>query len=99
MRTLVVRPLAEADIEEAHAWYAARSPRVAARFLDTLAVILAEVQRRPESFPSVYKSMRRALMPRFPFGIYFHAGAERVSVLAVVHSRRHPRRWSRRLES
>ena len=96
MRSLQVRPLAEADIDEAHAWYAARSPDAAARFLDTVALILAEIQQRPDSFPRVYSSLRRALLPRYPFGVYFEVDADRVRVVAVVHTRRHPRRWIQR---
>lgn len=96
MRTIVIRPLAEADIDEAHAWYAARSPQAAARFLDTIAMVLAEIEARPESFPQVHRSVRRALLPRHPFGMYFTLDPDRITVLAVVHSRRHPRRWQRR---
>jgi plasmid stabilization system protein ParE len=99
MRRLVVRPLAEADIDEAHAWYAARSPQAAARFLDAVEVTLAAVRDRPESFVRVYDTLRRALLPRFPFGVYFHADPDRVRVVAVIHSRRHPRRWMRRREA
>lgn len=96
MRTIVIRPLAEADIDEAHAWYAARSPQAAARFLDTMAMVLEEIGARPESFPLVHRSVRRALLPRHPFGVYFTIAPARITVLAVVHSRRHPRRWQRR---
>ena len=98
MRHLGVRPLAEADIDEAHAWYAARSPEAAARFLDTVELTLAAIQR-PESFVQVHDILRRALLPRHPFGVYFHAEPDRIRVVAVAHSRRHPRRWMRRGEA
>jgi len=96
MRALLIRPIAAADIDEAHAWYAARSPKAAARFLDTVSMVLAEIEARPESFPLVHRSVRRALMPGHPFGVYFTLADDRITVLAVVHSRRHPRRWQRR---
>ncbi len=98
MRELIVRPLAEADIDEAYSWYFARSPRAAARFLDTLELILRQVQVRPESFPLVHRTLRRALLPRYPFGVYFQVDPEKVRIVAVVHTRRHPRRWIRRRE-
>ncbi len=99
MRQLVVRPLAEADIDEAHAWYAARSPEAAARFLDTVELTLAAIRERPESFVRVHSTLRRALLPRYPFGVYFHTDPDRIRIVAVAHSRRHPRRWMRRLEA
>jgi plasmid stabilization system protein ParE len=99
MRTLVVRAIAEADIDEAYAWYAARSVQAAARFLDTVALTLTAISRHPESFPTAYPGLRRALLPRYPFGIYFHVDERHFRVVAVVHTRRHPRRWIRRREA
>ena len=99
MHRLVVRPLAEADIDEAYAWYAARSPQAAARFLDTVEVTLTAIRERPESFARVHETLRRALLPRYPFGVYFHVDPDRVRVVALAHSRRHSRRWIRRREA
>lgn len=99
MRALVVLALAEADIDEAHAWYAARSAQAAARFLDTVALTLTAIAQHPESFQTIYPGLRRALLPRYPFGIYFHVDEQHVRVVAVVHSRRHPRRWIRRRDA
>lgn len=59
MRTLIVRPLAEADIDEAYLWYAARSVQAAARFLDTVAVTLTAITQHPGSFPTTYPGLRR----------------------------------------
>jgi plasmid stabilization system protein ParE len=39
---------------------------------------------------------RRALVRRFPYAIYFHAMSDEIVVLAVIHSRRHPRHWQSR---
>ena len=80
MRRLVIRPLAEADTDEAHAWYATRSPQAAARFLDTVKVTLTAIRERPESFVRIHDTLRRALLPSYPFGIYFHVDSDRVRV-------------------
>jgi plasmid stabilization system protein ParE len=51
-----------------------------------------------EAFPQVYGETRRALLERFPYGIYFISAIlnDEVIVLAVLHGRRHPRRWQSR---
>jgi plasmid stabilization system protein ParE len=36
------------------------------------------------------------LVRRFPYAIYFHAMPDEIVVLAVIHGRRHPRRWQSR---
>jgi len=94
---LVVRPAAEADIAAAAQWYEARASGLGAEFLRLVDVALAEVQRMPERFPVVHAQCRRALLRRFPYGIYFVPTAELISVVACMHARRDPRRWEERV--
>ena len=94
---LVVRPAAEADIVDAALWYEARATGLGADFLRAVDVALAEIQRMPERFPVVQMQCRRALLRRFPYGIYFIATAELISVVACMHARRDPRRWEERV--
>ena len=97
MPRLVVRPAAEADIAAAAVWYEARASGLGAEFLRLVDVALAEVQRMPERFPVVHAQCRRALLRRFPYGIYFVPTAELISVVACMHARRDPRRWEERV--
>jgi len=94
---LVVRPAAEADIVAAALWYESRATGLGADFLRAVDVALAEIQRMPERFPVVQVQCRRALLRRFPYGIYFVASAELISVVACMHARRDPRRWEERV--
>jgi hypothetical protein len=61
---LVVRAAAEADIAGAALWYEQRSPGLGSEFLRAVDVTLAEIVRRPERFPVVYRDSRRALLRR-----------------------------------
>ena len=51
------------------------------------------VSEQPLTYPVVHRDSRRALMTRFPFGIYFRVEQSQIVVVAVVHASRHPRRW------
>ena len=93
---LVVRSAAEADIAEAALWYEQRAPGLGADFLRAVDVAIAEIARMPERFPVVHSTCRRALLRRFPYGVYFVATPGRVSVVACMHARREPRRWKER---
>jgi plasmid stabilization system protein ParE len=48
------------------------------------------------SFQRVHHEIRRVRLRRFPYAIYFRVSGDEVVVLAVMHGRRHPRRWSSR---
>jgi len=50
----------------------------------------------PERYPLVRGTVRRALLRRFPYAVFFVATADFVSVLACMHARRDPRRWQER---
>ena len=41
---------------------------------------------------------RRALLRRFPYGVFCAEHADEVVVLAIVHSHADPRRWQERAE-
>jgi plasmid stabilization system protein ParE len=81
---LVVRQAAEADIAEGARWYEQRSPGLGSEFLRAIDVTLAEIARMPERYPLVRGSACRALLRRFPYGVFFVAGPERVSVAACL---------------
>ena len=93
---LVVRSAAEADIASAALWYGQRAPGLGEEFLRSVDVALAEITRMPERFPVVHLNCRRALLRRFPYGVYFVAAPGLISIVACMHARRDPRRWQDR---
>ena len=69
------RPEAEADVLEAHVWYRERGLSLAEEFLRSLDASLDLIRRLPESHPVVHRQVRRALLRRFPYGIFYvHEG-------------------------
>jgi toxin ParE1/3/4 len=94
---LVVRSVAEEDIAAAALWYEARAAGLGADFLRAIDVTLAEIKRMPERFPVVHLECHRALLRRFPYGVFFVSTAERIDVVACMHARRDPRRWEERV--
>ncbi len=96
MRLLRLRSKAEAEIAETLDWYHDRSPAAAAGFLAALDQTLTRIRENPTGFPQVSSTLRRALVPHYPYGIYFRVFHDVISVVGIVHGRRHPRRWRRR---
>ncbi len=95
---LLIRPEAEADLAEAFAWYEARRDGLGHEFLLAVEARLAAIQRHPESFPVVHQQIRRALIRRFPYGIFFIVEESNVIVLAVFHAKRDPQHWQTRAD-
>lgn len=96
MAVLRVEPIADSEILEAFDWYNGRSKVVARTFRDTLDATLVRVRESPELYPLVYREIRRALVPRFPYAVFFVVEPALIRIVGVVHGKRHPRRWQRR---
>lgn len=93
--TFVVRLRAEAegDIHEAAVWYESQRLRLGHDFLDAVEASFARISENPLQFPILYRSTRRALLSRFPFGVFFRIEGQTIVVLAVMHASRNPVRW------
>ena len=46
-------------------------------------------------FPELLPGIRRTLLPRFPYGVFYAVRLDLVHVLAVIHNARDPKRWPR----
>ncbi len=101
MRQLLIRPEAEAEIVQAHNWFKLQAEGLSSEFLRAIDACLATIEREPLAYPIVYKQVRRALVRKFPYGIFFvneqiDDRNERIVVLACFHGRRDPKQWQQR---
>jgi plasmid stabilization system protein ParE len=94
--TLIVRPSAQVDIDEALSWYHQRDPNVAQRLFLEFDVVFDRIRKNPAQFPIVAEPVQRALLRRFPYSVYFIVGGDLAAVVAVLHQRRKPISWRTR---
>lgn len=93
---LSVKPQAEEEARKAARWYEGESRGLGVAFLEVVEQTLKSISENPFRFPVVHRDVRRALLKRFPYGIFFRVRSERIRVLAITHLSRHPRRWQSR---
>ena len=92
-RRFIVRPLAEADLEQAASWYDDERPGLGARFLSGVHQVFTRIRETPQQFPIIDRKIRRALLGAFPYAVYFRETEDSLVVLAVLHLRRRPGLW------
>jgi toxin ParE1/3/4 len=95
-RTVLFRPQAAAEARAARRWYEEQQPGLGARFADAIDEAIERIASSPAAFPVVHGEIRRAVVRRFPYGIYFREHADELVIIAVMHGRRHPLRWQSR---
>lgn len=94
---IALAPEAQADIEEVHSWYAARGAGLAEEFRGALDQCLENIASFPEAHPLIHRSVRRALLRRFPYCIFYVVERERIVVHGCFHARRDPSVWHLRM--
>jgi toxin ParE1/3/4 len=95
MHKLIVKLFAELAATEAANWYNIKRDGLGNEFLLALEAKINAIRRSPSNFPLVYKNIRRALLERFPYGIYFIIEDETIYVLAIQHTSRKPKIWKK----
>ena len=81
------------EVGEAYEWYEAQSPGLGSEFELALELQLKRMEQVPLLYPEVVPGVRRTLLPRFPYGVFYTVKDDLVHVLAVIHNVRNPRRW------
>jgi hypothetical protein len=89
---------AELELIEAAEFYEKRVATLGAQFLDAADKAVIHISDAPDRWRIVEMDVRRYIMPRFPFTIYYRIMPDHIRVLAFAHQSRDPWNWRRRIE-
>jgi toxin ParE1/3/4 len=78
---------------EAQEWYELQSPGLGDEFIAAMELQLKRLEQAPLLYAEIIPNVRRALLPRFPYGLFYAVRGNLVHVLAVLHDARNPNRW------
>jgi plasmid stabilization system protein ParE len=93
---LVFRLEARNELDDAYSWSESQQLGLGDDFLEQVEEALARICQMPESYQSVYRDVRRSIVRRFPYTIYYRVVSSRVIITAVFHGRRDPKAWQAR---
>ncbi len=97
-RTLVLSTLVEIDLAAAREWYNHMRPGLGEDLLLCVEHALDRILEHPEAFPSVMPDVRRTLVRRFPFGVFYRVRRNRIEVEALFPLRADPTHLRDRLD-
>jgi plasmid stabilization system protein ParE len=87
--------MAEAELQDAAAWYDERSPGLGLRFVLAVRAKVDQVGEAPQRWP-LASGTRRVLMGRFPYALVYREVGDDVEIVALAHLHRRPAYWSNR---
>lgn len=85
------------DVLIARDWYESERVGLGAGFVDAVNAAVALLSAFPDSGSTVHGSVRRILVGRFPYVVYYQHDNSDVVVLACLHVAREPEYHVRRL--
>jgi len=94
-----LHPEARAELRAAAIWYDERRPGLGDEFIAEGSSVLDKIGEVPASFQiwpgtsPASRSIRRAVVNRFPYVIAFEVHSEHTLVLAIAHAKRRPLYW------
>lgn len=86
--TISLHSEAEHDVRQTYYYYEECSKGLGDEFVRSLDATFSLIQRNPEIFQIIYKNVRRGLIRRFPYGIFYIVEEKRIVVIAVMHLKR-----------
>lgn len=95
--TLKITSKAQNDVIKAYEWYENQATGLGLEFIERVNFRMSQIARDPDHFQIVFaKSVKRALVGRFPYAIYFVEKDSSLIVYGVFHQRADPNRWKKR---
>lgn len=82
------RKQAEEDLVEAYRWYESRIPGLGVRLLSSVDSVVKLIESQPLIFRESLPGIRRALLNRFPYSVYFRFLDNEIEIVAILHQKR-----------
>jgi toxin ParE1/3/4 len=93
-----VRRAAELDVAEVQLWYESQRSGLGAEFHSEVSQVIDRLAETPLIYQAMHRDVRRALVRRFPYLIWYRVLGEIVTVLACTHGSQDPARIKTRLK-
>ncbi len=94
--SVIMRPQAELDIDEAYRWYEMQRDGLGDAFLQSVSDALERIKENPDRYQLIHGQKRRVLLHGFPYSLFFTIVDETVAVLGCFHASRNPTVWKKR---
>lgn len=88
---------AQAELDEAIAWYAEQAPGLGDAFLIEALKAFHLIEIFPSAWHPLTPQIRRCRLKRFPYSVVYTQDEADVLVLAIAHQHRRPSYWKTRL--
>lgn len=96
MKRVLLLAGARVDVLEIFRRYEGERKGLGRVFREALRQSIQHMRRAPLASPVVYKDLRRVLVDRFPYAVFYRVESGAITVVGVFHGHRDPSTWQQR---
>ena len=93
---LLVGRQAKLDLQRAVRWYDQQQYGLGPELVAQADAAIARIADNPTQYQVIYRNMRRAILRKFPYGVFYRIDGTDIVVFAIVHLHRDPLSWQSR---
>ncbi len=97
MKPFHFHPEALLEADESAKFYEERQDGLGKRFVEGLTDAITRIRRTPEFFAMLDDNIRKCRILRFPYGVIYRDKKKSVEIIAVMHLKRKPDYWKKRV--
>jgi toxin ParE1/3/4 len=94
---IVLRAEAEMEFDEAFDYYETQRDGLGPEFAEKVQYVFDRISANPLIHQEVFADIRRGVVHRFPFCIFYRPHSLHIEVIAVFHTSRDPSIWQGRV--
>ena len=95
---LIIKPIVFFDLQDAIDWYERESLGLGKRFLSKVEVAKNQIINNPYHYSIFHQDVRRILIEKFPYKIYYIINDTTVIIIGISHGKRSKAFVHRRLK-
>lgn len=93
MLDIKISKLAYCEIDESKDYYNLQKDGLGLDFKSDIFTAVNNIASFPTLYPLISSNIRRCLLHRFPFSIFYAVRNNTVIILSVAHQHRKPKKW------
>jgi len=95
---IIIKPIVFLDVEEAVIYYDKKLKGLGNRFYNNFITSLNEIEINPHNYSYIKNPVRKHIIKKFPYKIYYIATVDKIIVIGVSHAKRSNTYIKRRLK-
>ena len=90
---LEILELASLEIDDGHEYYNLQQEKLGDSFKNDVQLDIDNIAVSPKLYPLIKTDIRRCVLHRFPYTIFYTIEDDTILILSVAHQRREPYYW------